>query len=249
MNKFVNPERIEFIITYACTGKCRHCSVGDMPDKSTNIDPAAAETAVRRLTEHYSINSLMTFGGEPLLHLDTTARIHAAAKECGIPNRQLITNGYFTKDSEKITAAAKLLAKSGVNDVCISADAFHQETVPLEPVLKFAGELVSHGIKICAHPAWLVSPEDGNPYNTKTREILLTFEDMGIPASSGNVIFAAGRALENFSEYIGSTPQQNPYEEDPKNVRTVSIDPYGNTLGGNILTTDILGIIENYSSR
>lgn len=249
MNRFVDPGRIEFILTYACTGKCRHCSLGDMPDKTAAIDPAAAETAVGRLAAHYIIDTLMTFGGEPLLHLDTAARIHAAARESGIPHRQLITNGYFTNDSGKITASAKLLAESGVNDVCVSADAFHQETIPIEPVLKFAGELVSHGIKTHAHPAWLVSPEDSNSYNTKTRDILRQFEAAGIPASPGNIIFAAGRALENFSKYIGSTPQQNPYEEDPRNIRTVSIDPYGNTLGGNILKDDILDIIESYRPR
>ena len=51
---------------------------------------------------------------------------------------ELITNGFFTKDKDRINEVVKQLADSGVNSILLSVDAFHQETIPLEPVKCFA---------------------------------------------------------------------------------------------------------------
>lgn len=52
--------------------------------------------------------------------------------------RQLITNGFFSRDGDRIKEAAGRLAQSGVNNLLLSVDAFHQETIPLGPVKQFA---------------------------------------------------------------------------------------------------------------
>lgn len=115
-----NLNRIEFVITYACTGKCKHCSEGDHEDCGEHIDGKAAARAVKDIAGQYAIQSLMTFGGEPLLYPEDVCEIHAAAKEAGVPKRQLITNGYFSKDENRITEVARMLAESGVNDILLS---------------------------------------------------------------------------------------------------------------------------------
>lgn len=97
----------------------------------------------------------MTFGGEPLLHPEVVCKIHMAAREIAIPKRQLITNGFFSRDIENIHDIAKKLVKSGVNDILLSVDAFHQETIPLELVKAFAKEVKNHNVQIKTHPAWL----------------------------------------------------------------------------------------------
>lgn len=247
MNTYVNPDRLEFIVTYACSGKCKHCSLGEPSDKAVHIDPAAAENAVKSLAGKYKINSVMTFGGEPLLYPETTARIHAAARASGIPHRQIITNGYFTKNKAEILPAANLLADSGANEILISADAFHQETVPVEFPLAFGEALAKRGIDVKVHPAWLVSPENDNPYNAKTKEIIGEFEQIGIPANDGNVIFPAGNALKYLGEYFTDMIPENPYEQDPCNITSISVEPSGNCLKGNILQNDILELIDSYT--
>lgn len=63
-----NLNRIEFVITYACTGKCKHCSEGDHADCGEHMDGKAGARAVREIAGQYGIQSLMTFGGEPLLY-------------------------------------------------------------------------------------------------------------------------------------------------------------------------------------
>ena len=131
MNKYLkNLNRIEFVVTMACTGKCKHCSQGEHKS-SDSIDKTLAADAVRKIASEYKIDSVMTFGGEPLLCIDTVCEIQKTAMEMNIPKRQLITNGYFSKNFEKIKLTADRLKESGVNEILLSVDAFHQETIPL----------------------------------------------------------------------------------------------------------------------
>ena len=53
-------------MTMACTGRCKHCSEGDHSSCTGHIDADAAENAIREICKNYEIESLMTFGGEPL---------------------------------------------------------------------------------------------------------------------------------------------------------------------------------------
>ncbi|MDE6598636.1 MAG: radical SAM protein, partial [Oscillospiraceae bacterium] len=200
-----NLNRLEFMMTLACTGRCKHCSEGEHSASGEHIDGDAAARAVQSAAGIRKIESLMTFGGEPLLYPDAVCKIHAAARDCGIPKRQLITNGYFTKDFQKMRDTAAELIWSGVTDILLSADAFHQETIPLSAVRSFAETVKSvkyKGITIRVHPAWLVSETAENPYNAKTREIIGEFAEMHIDAAQGNIIFPDGNALKYLKEYF-----------------------------------------------
>ncbi len=248
MNGFLrNVNRIEFVVTMACTGKCKHCSEGEHAGCTEHIDKDAAAKAIREICGFNKIESLMTFGGEPLLYPETVACIHETAREMGIAQRDLITNGYFSKDEKKIREVACLLAESGVTRILLSVDAFHQETIPLAPVKYFAACVKEAGIEIALSPAWLVSTEDDNPYNAKTRECLAEFADFGIPVGAGNVIFPSGNALKYLGEYFDSdSTVMNPYEDDPKDVRSISFDPNGDVLGGNVYRNSMAEIICAY---
>ncbi len=248
MNEYLkNLNRIEFVVTMACTGKCKHCSQGEHRT-SENIDKNLAANAVRKIAKEYNIDSVMTFGGEPLLCYDTVCEIHKTAKQMNIPHRQLITNGYFSKDSDKITFVANKLAESGVNEILLSVDAFHQETIPLHYVKAFAEAINDTGVKIKVHPAWLVSPEADNPYNNKTKEILAEFNQMGIETNEGNIIFPSGSAVKYLSEYFDlSKEQKSPYWEDPTDIRAICFSANGNILRGNIYKQDIAEILEKYT--
>ena len=239
--------KIEFVVTNACTGRCKHCSEGEHTDCGERIDPAIAAESVRRIASEYDIRTVMTFGGEPLLYTDAVYAIMRAAKELNILRRQVITNGFFSKKAEQIGRVAEQLANCGVNDLLLSVDAFHQETIPIEIVKQFAAEVQRCDIPIRLSPAWLVSVEDSNPYNRKTREILGQFTAMGIPVGKGNVIFPDGNARRYLAEYFTDTPPENPYVENPRDVRCVSFSPNGDVLGGNVYRRDIMEIIADYA--
>ena len=241
-----NLNKIEFVVTYACTGRCKHCSEGDHMSCGERIDPGIAADAVRKIAAEYDIKTAMTFGGEPLLYTDAVCAIMTAAKELNIPKRQVITNGYFSRNSDKIREVAERLAACGVNDLLLSVDAFHQEMIPLDVVKRFAVEAKAFGIPILLQPAWLRSAVDDNTYNRKTREILDSFADMEISVNQGNVIFPEGNALKYLAEYFTDELPENPYVEDPRDVRCVSFEPNGDVLGGNVYERDIMEIIRDY---
>ena len=248
MNKYLrNTDRIEFVVTMACTGKCRHCSEGDHSGHTGHIDTETAVNSIRKICENYKIGTLMTFGGEPLLYPDVIYSIHRTAAAFGIGRRQLITNGFFSNKRDRIEEVTKNLADCGINDLLLSADAFHQETIPLEPVRFFAECAIRSGIPVRLSPAWLVSPDDHNPYNDRTREILRKFEPLQIPVGGGNVVFPQGNALKYLRDYFDENVEEfSPYEEDPEDIRTISFSQNGDVLNGNIYRSDILEIIRTY---
>jgi organic radical activating enzyme len=250
MNQYLKHlHKIEFIITYACTGRCKHCSEGDHTACGERIDPAVAADAVRKIAAAYHIQTVMTFGGEPLLYPDAVCAIMTAARELDIPKRQVITNGYFSKNIDKIREVAQSLAACGVNDLLLSVDAFHQETIPLAVVKQFAAESKACGIPIRLQPAWLVSAEHDNPYNRKTREILNSFADMEISVNGGNVIFPEGNAMKYLAEYFTDELPENPYVEDPCDVRCISFSANGDVLGKNLYRDGILKILRGYAPK
>lgn len=248
MNPYLkNLNKIEFVVTNACTGRCKHCSQGDHPACSGSIDSQIAADAVRKIAAEHDIQTVMTFGGEPLLCVDAVCAIMATATELNISRRQVITNGFFSGDVEKIRRVAERLFASGVNDLLLSVDAFHQETIPLDVVRFFAKEVKNCGIPMRLQSAWLVSPSHDNPYNRKTREILGNFDDLEIPTGEGNLIFPEGNALRFLSDYFENVSPENPYVEDPRDVRCVSVSANGDVLGGNLYLQDVTEILANYT--
>lgn len=244
---FHNLSRIEFVMTMACTGRCKHCSEGDHDRYGVHLNGDRGAELVYDVCKKYKIQSLMTFGGEPLLYPEDVCKIQKAARDMRIPNRHIITNGYFSKDEKRIREVAQGLGECGVNQLMLSVDAFHQETIPIDYVKMFVSEVLKAGVFMVTHPAWLVNSKDNNSYNMRTKEILAEFADMGIVSSRGNIIFPEGNALKYLAEYFDENIKyKNPYEETPDDVRTISISPDGSVLNGNIYDRNILNIIEDY---
>ena len=248
MNQYLkNLNKIEFVLTYACTGRCRHCSQGEHSSCGEFIDPDRAADVVKKVCQKYDVATVMTFGGEPLLHPDAVLAVMSAAREMNVPKRQLITNGYFTIDTDRMREVAQMLHAVGVNDLLLSVDAFHQQTISLSTVRAFALELKRCGVPTRLQPAWLVSREDDNPYNVRTREILDSLSDIGFAESEGNVIFPEGNAQKYLAEYFTDSVPDNPYTDDPCDVKCLSVDPNGDVLGDNIYKTDVMDILDRYT--
>ncbi len=114
---FANLNRIEFVMTLACTGRCKHCSEGDHDNCTDHPDGDTGAALVHQLCKDYQIESLMSFGGEPLLYPEDVCKIHRAATEQRIPKRHIITNiltltGYIPtpmRTTHRISAPSALL--------------------------------------------------------------------------------------------------------------------------------------------
>ena len=71
---------------------------------------------------------------------------------------------------------------------------------------------------------------------------------MGITPNEGNVIFPMGNALKYLGDYLRPQAEnENPYWEDPADIRAICFSANGDILGSNIYQKDILEIINDYS--
>ncbi len=255
--------RIEFIVTYRCTGRCKHCSVSGKLNNAGDCEkiliPQARE-AIKKLSGMFNITSVMTFGGEPLLYSGEVSEIHKTARECSIETRQIITNGYFSKDEAVIEKTAKSLYDAGVNNVLVSVDSFHQENIPEDIVYSFVKHMKNTGIeKLALHPAFIHDISFENEYNTKTRGILSHFEALEVPVSRGNIVSMAGNAIKYLSSFYespcidmsqpcGTSPYTHPLTE----ITALSILPNGDVkicgfVIGNIYKENIEDIVCRYN--
>ena len=261
-SKYLDLNRIEFVTTYHCTGRCKHCSAGKSLNRPGphHVPVKESVEAIRWLRANYPITSLMTFGGEPLLCPKAVCTLHSAARDCGIQERSVITNGYFSKRPEAICRAAQDLIDAGVNDILLSVDAFHQEIIPLEPVLVFARYVAKNAPGVLKlSPAWVVNEACPNAWNEQTRGILAQFAELRLPICSGNDIFMAGNAAENLAPYypapcldLNETCGALPYTEPLDQIRSLSIEPDGSVKAcalpiGNLLEDSIAAITGRYN--
>lgn len=263
ISPYMKLNRIEFMVTHQCSGACIHCSIGDKLNKINKnkfVSLQDAINTVEKLTEMFEISSIMTFGGEPLLYPDVVCAIHKTADLCGIGEKQLITNGYFSNDDQKCREVANSLRDAGLNNLLLSVDAFHQRTIPVEPVYRFAEYAQAAGISnINLHPCWVIDAKHNNIYNIETKDILKQFSRLHIPISSGNNVFMAGRAVENLAEYyekpnldLTSICGSQPYTQPLTDITSISIVPSGDVQVcaftiGNIYTESIEDIIARYN--
>ena len=264
MNRYLTVRRIEFVITYLCNSKCRHCQLGEEEERRSSpshIDQDVAVEIVGKIGRQYKPESVMTFGGEPLLYPEIVCSIHKEAMQVGIPVRDVITNGFWSRKAGEIEAIADNLAKSGVTEVSISVDVFHQEFVPLEIVKKAAESLLRAGIRrVSWNPCWVISKDHDNPYNQKTRAILKELErDLPIAESDGNIAQPEGRALTWLKDFLPQKtrmPKEKcgdmPYTERLNQIKAISVEPDGRVAVckdfyiGSAYQRDIIDIIENY---
>lgn len=264
-NPYINIKRIEFAVTFRCSGACRHCSVGDRINRpgAAFLDPARAAEVVERLAECFRLESVLAFGGEPLLYPDSVEAICSAATRCGVPTRQLITNGCFSKDEQKVQAMAERITAAGVNDILLSVDAFHQERLPLAMVRRFAEALLPvYRGALSLHPAWVAGPDGENEYDRRTRDLLAELADLGLPVSEGNIIFLEGNAAEFLGAFYPPPGQLDlsmscgsaPYTDRLDALRSLSVEPNGDVtvcdfVIGNVHQSDIGEIVGGYDPR
>jgi hypothetical protein len=268
MNDYLSVRRIEFEVTHRCNSHCVHCQVDDgkRDARPAAIDRDLAVQIVRRVAQWESKragtspHSLMTFGGEPLLYPDAVCAIHMTARDCGIANREIITNAGTPRSGKEARDLAFRLAASGVTGISISVDAFHQEHIPLQVVERNVGFYVEADIPCLEwNPCWVVSAENDNPWNQRTREVLQALAHLPVHADPGNVVQPDGHARQWLREYLPARAplptgscEDAPYAGRLDQIDCISIEPDGGVsicrdwTIGNAAQEDVLQILERY---
>jgi MoaA/NifB/PqqE/SkfB family radical SAM enzyme len=275
MSDYLTVKRIEFSVTYRCNSTCRHCHVeeGDRRSRPAAIDRDLAAHIVHQVACAYPVDSVMTFGGEPLLYPDVTCAIHSAAQARGVRQRQIITNAGVPRSEARSRSLAQQLVANGVNDIAISVDGFHQEHIPLAIVERNARAYVEAGIaRVRWNPCWVVSSQHDNPWNERTRSVLRTLAHLPIETGSGNVVQPDGNARTGLAEVLPArvphptgTCGDMPYTGRLDEISSITVEPDGRVgvcsdfyigvaggvtggvaAAGNADQRDILEILESY---
>ena len=236
MGPYLDIKRIEFIITYRCNSHCKHCLIdaGKRRSKPTAIDIDLATSVINEITGIYSPESIMTFGGEPLLYPEVVCAIHHAAKSRGIDQREVITNAGWPPNEDKFRAIALQLVESGVTQIAVSVDCFHQEQVPIAVVKRNVQALLDAGLSVGWNPCWVVCKEDENIWNKQTKSVLKNLSSLPVEEKYGNVVQPAGNALDWLIDFLPAriqTPEGNcedvPYAGRLDCVSCISLEPTG----------------------
>ncbi len=260
-NKYIDLKRVEFIITNKCSSKCIHCS--NIDNKNTNrvIDEVTTKGILDSVVKNYKIDSVMTFGGESLLYPEITTSIFKYAKDLEIPNRQLITNCYWSKNIKRINEICSMLVDCGVNDLLLSVDSFHQEYLDFEIVDYTINKLSKLNFKsIKLHPCWFESKDSQNKYDIQTNNFLNQLSKYNIEISQGNILFPAGAAITNFPDKFKALKDINeivcgsmPYTDNPQMVESICVNPDGKIgglcYGEDMSITDFLDSYNPFSDK
>ena len=260
---FLDVSRVEYLLTKRCTGWCEHCAVmteDRNPDRSyEDLDAVVAASTVLYSTG--KVTSMMVYGGEPLLYPATVQRLFHLARTYNVPTRELITNGYFSRNPSVIADTAVRLVDSDVTLIHLSVDAFHQSRIPLPYVEQFIAHILGQGFtELFLHPSWVVERGHQDHYNVTTEQLLTSLvEKYGVRVSQGNDITPAGYNRHTLSDYyprLPDLPVQNcrdiPWANSPDKVHSLRFLPNGDVhicraaILGNIYQSTISDLIESY---
>ncbi len=167
----ITPQGISVLVTYDCNAACPHCFFRCQKDSPT-LPPDMLADALASLRQ--PLRWLHFTGGEVLLVPDALWSLLEAARAHHRYDIGIATNGWWGQSPRRATAIVQRLQQAGVNGVCLSADHFHQLTIPVEDLTNAARAVVKSGL---TRHSWLVCSlldddyADAERLNEKSRAI------------------------------------------------------------------------------
>ncbi|MHA1579670.1 MAG: radical SAM protein [Candidatus Freyarchaeota archaeon] len=142
------PVSAGVLLSYRCSGECRHCMYGCSPAWSADwISERDMERVLTQLSRSIlpspfgrggiGINYGLHFtGGEPFLNFDLLLRGVELASELGIPSLFVETNSFWCTSDRVVRERLGLLRDSGLDGVLVSVNPFILEQVSFERTMR-----------------------------------------------------------------------------------------------------------------
>ena len=201
---------VDLLITFRCPSACKHCSYKAGFHRTGFMHVGHVTTWLRAITDKHPLECVTIHGGEPFLYLDIIKHIVTESRLLGIPRTMLITNGYWAKDDQVTERKLQELKQAGLSGITVSVDAFHQEHVPLEPVIRALACSSLLGFDTVAVDSYFLgSEEDDNHYNAETKRILLELQGLEGVHFSKYRVRLEGRGAETLTSCL-SIPHEIP---------------------------------------
>ncbi|MFQ6126880.1 MAG: radical SAM/SPASM domain-containing protein [Candidatus Heimdallarchaeota archaeon] len=255
---------VDFLLTFKCPAKCKHCSYKASPNRTGQVKVEIAEGYLKNLTETQPLEAFAIHGGEPFIYFGDMKQILEKAKEADVPQRWVITNGFWAKTKTIASKKLRDLKEAGLTHIVFSVDGFHQEFIPLKNVKIGIETAKCIGFERVVVDSYFIGHlNTDNLYNNATKkalEIIKTIEGVEIKRYRARF---EGRAAEFLTKYIelkteiptGSCQLPSWIGGDLKNPEGIEIDYEGNvTLCpgiciGNTNTQPLIQIIQSYDYR
>ena len=255
---------VDFLLTFKCTSKCKHCSYKAGPERTGSMKLSDAERYLEELTATQPLHSIGAHGGEPFLYFELLVQIMENARKLGVARTWVITNGFWAKTKTTAEERLTILKEAGLKSITFSVDGFHQEYISFENVKNGIEAAISVGFeKVWVDSYFLGSEDSDNFYNNLTKKALRSLEVMGNIEINKRQVDFEGRAAELLAKHV-EPKQQTPAGRCPlpfwiggtlKNPEVVEIDHEGNvTLCpgiciGNTKHRSLARILQNYNNR
>ncbi len=209
-------EQIHFLLTYTCNYECDHCFIYCSPNAEGTFTLDQIQKVLNEAKKMESVEWIYFEGGEPFLYYPLMLKGLQLAKAMGFKTG-IVTNNYWATSIEDAKLWLKLIIKSGIDDLSLSDDSFHQddtENNSAKIAAEAAKELGFSVNSICIEKPSIQAPSDKK----------------GAPVVGGGVLLK-GRAVENLIDGLPTRPSDTfnecKHEELGKPMR-VHIDNFGN---------------------
>lgn len=185
---------IGLILTYKCQVACPHCIIEAGPHRTEEMRLSDALNWIKQIAEYRNgyIKVLSLTGGEPFYNINNLKQIATFGENCGLLV-SAVTNAFWATTKEE---AVKVLRKlPAIKMLAISADAYHQESIPFERVknaIMAAQECnLPYNIAVCTE----------NEEDEEYKEILKKLREITeMETINTAVTFPAGRALKKLKD-------------------------------------------------
>ena len=121
------------ILTWWCNARCASCYVSSSPDHDQWMSNADALRYWGQLQDGSPHGCKMHLtGGEPFGRWDQLLDLCEQAKKLGLgPLKKIETNAFWATDANIAVERIKALRSQGMEKLCISADPYHQQFIPI----------------------------------------------------------------------------------------------------------------------
>lgn len=217
---------IGFLVTYKCPAECKHCLYQSSPRRNALIRLEDVRRDLLSLKSNWPIEAVCFVGGEPLLYLGLLTSLVREVKAQGV-TCAILTNAFWGEDQSTAREYVGALKDSGLDEMHISVDAFHQEFVPLDAVKEVIRASKEAGIgHIAINAKSLGDPDMDNPYNRQTKRLMEELsEEFDFEGMRFAPLWIAGRAAYTLAEYLPATkmPEGRCHRRDGMDVVTDSM--------------------------
>ena len=140
LNSFpLAPRVVTLSLTERCPAACRMCVTESHPKRwDSEIAEADLLRRIDEASECDGVFAICLVGGEPFLRLPLLERLIARCRDVQ-KDVSVVTNAFWATSGRRARAILQRLQRSGLTRMTVSADAFHQEFVPLARVDRAIG--------------------------------------------------------------------------------------------------------------